>query len=213
MEKITIVDNFEQIRGLLKFDSDDDFYFVELLQRKKDNPDFGSNNRLIKYYLIDSIDYFNKVENEIKTISDATGARVYINLNRRSFKNISLQSMKLIAQYVADGNYKAIINVMTSCCGKYRSETDPTWILDIDYNDENFPYNNREVNDAILFAERQCEPIGEKYKTVIPTLNGQHIIIKPFNLKKFSEKYPEIAVHKNNPTLLYFNKNGKNNLR
>ena len=35
MEKITIVDNFEHIRGLLKFDSDDDFYFVELLQRKK----------------------------------------------------------------------------------------------------------------------------------------------------------------------------------
>ena len=86
MEKITIVDNFEQIRGLLKFDSDDDFYFVELLQRKKDNPDFGSNNRLIKYYFIDSIDYFNKIENEIKTISDATGARVYINLNRRSLK-------------------------------------------------------------------------------------------------------------------------------
>ena len=58
MEKITIVDNFEQIRGLLKFDSDDDFYFVELLQRKKDNPDFGSNNRLIKYYYITILKYY-----------------------------------------------------------------------------------------------------------------------------------------------------------
>lgn len=200
------VDNFEQIRELLKFESNDDFYFVELLQRKKDNPNFGSNNRLIKYYLIDSIDYFNKVENEIKTISDATGARVYINLNRRSFKNISLQSMRLIAQYVADNNHKAIINIIPSCCGKYRSEPNPTWILDVDYNDKDFPYNNREVNEAILFAERECEPIGEKYKTVIPTLNGVHIIIKPFNLKKFSEKYPGITVHKNNPTLLYFKK-------
>lgn len=125
IKKMNIVDNFEQIRGLLKFESNDDFYFVELLQRKKDNPNFGSNYRLIKFYLIDSIEYFNKVENEIKTISDATGSRVYINLNRRSFKNISLQTLKLIAQYVADNNHKAIINVIPSCCGKYRNEPNP----------------------------------------------------------------------------------------
>lgn len=44
--------------------------------------------------------------------------------------------------------------------------------------------------------------------TTIPTVNGWHIITHPFNLKQiepFRCKYPFDA-HKNNPTLLYFNK-------
>ena len=33
------------------------------------------------------------------------------------------------------------------------------------------------------------------------------IITKPFNLKQFKDKYPDIDVHKNNPTILYIPKN------
>lgn len=40
----------------------------------------------------------------------------------------------------------------------------------------------------------------------IPTKNGYHIITKPFNLKQFKDKYPDIDVHKNNPTILYIPK-------
>lgn len=41
-----MVDNFEQIGNLLSFDSNDEFYFLQILQRKKDNPSgyLGSNN-------------------------------------------------------------------------------------------------------------------------------------------------------------------------
>ena len=42
-----------------------------------------------------------------------------------------------------------------------------------------------------------------KYITNIPTKSGWHIITTPFNLQQFKEKYPNIDVHKNNPTLLY----------
>ena len=49
-----MIDNFEQISKLLTFTSEDEFYFVQVLQRKKDNPGgyLGSNNssRLIKAY-------------------------------------------------------------------------------------------------------------------------------------------------------------------
>ena len=41
----------------------------------------------------------------------------------------------------------------------------------------------------------------------IPTKNGYHIITKPFNLKQFKDKYSDIDVHKNNPTILYIPKN------
>ena len=37
----------------------------------------------------------------------------------------------------------------------------------------------------------------------LPAKSGYHIITEPFNLQQFKEKYPDIDVHKNNPTLLY----------
>jgi hypothetical protein len=33
-----MVDNFEKIIPLLKFDSEDDFYHLQILMRKKENP-------------------------------------------------------------------------------------------------------------------------------------------------------------------------------
>ena len=55
----------------------------------------------------------------------------------------------------------------------------------------------------IRYAETECEPIGPKFVGLIPTKNGSHILMKPFNLAKFKEKYPDVNVHKNNPTILY----------
>jgi len=37
----------------------------------------------------------------------------------------------------------------------------------------------------------------------IPTKNGTHLITERFDVKTFSEKYPEIDIQKKNPTLLY----------
>ena len=59
-----MIDNFEQITSILNFESEDDFYFLQIIQRKKDNPDgcMGSNNssRLIKAYSIKSIEELDK---------------------------------------------------------------------------------------------------------------------------------------------------------
>lgn len=38
------------------------------------------------------------------------------------------------------------------------------------------------------------------------SVSGLHLIFKPFNTKIFSDKYPEIDIQKNNPTILYYNK-------
>ena len=47
------------------------------------------------------------------------------------------------------------------------------------------------------------QPEGDKYMTTIPSKSGYHIISKAFNLKFFKDKYPDIEVHKNNPTNLF----------
>ena len=54
-----MIDNFDLIKTMLKFESEDDFYFAQIIQRKKDNPNGvnGSNNssRLIKAYYINML--------------------------------------------------------------------------------------------------------------------------------------------------------------
>ena len=73
------------------------------------------------------------------------------------------------------------------------------WVVDIDG-----PTDNRAVNNILLFIERECQPIGSKFKALIPTKNGFHLITTPFDMSTFAKRYPNIDVHKNNPTLLYF---------
>lgn len=197
-----MVDNFDKIRGLLKFRSDDDFYFLQLLQRKKDHKDGlkvnGSNNnsRLIKAYYISSMEYFDFIKPEVKALCDTFEARASINLNRRSYKEMALRVIEHTAKLIANHAEVNVRKVYDTICGKYYKDTDKVWILDVDEV-------GRSYNDMVLFAERECRPEGNKYIGVIPSKNGYHILMRPFELNKFQEKFPDIGVHKNNPTNLY----------
>lgn len=96
-----MVDNFDRIRKLLNFRSKDDFYFVQVLQRKKDHNNTkvnGTNNnsRLIKVYYISSLEYFDFVKPEIIELCKVFGARAGINLNRRSFERMAFHHLKKV---------------------------------------------------------------------------------------------------------------------
>jgi hypothetical protein len=39
----------------------------------------------------------------------------------------------------------------------------------------------------------------------VPTVNGYHLICKPFNRTEFSFEFYNVGVHIHNPTLVYFN--------
>ena len=200
-----MIDNFEQIRSMLEFRSSDDFYFLQILQRKKDvKPDSerkvaGSNNnsRLIKYYTVYSLEHFDKIKKEVKELCDLFHARAGINLNRRSYKKTSLHLLKKVTDQILNKDYQHSIKAYSSVCGTYSNESNKKWILDIDE-----PIN-RSHNEMILFAERECEPDGNKFVAVIPSKSGSHIIMNPFNLIKFKQAYPYVEIHKDNPTNLY----------
>ena len=49
-----MINNLKIIKSLLTFESKDDFYYLQILQRKKENPQLGSNRRVIKNYYINS---------------------------------------------------------------------------------------------------------------------------------------------------------------
>ena len=194
-----MVDNFELIRTLLKFESKDDFYFIQILQRSKDNPEIGANNRLVKSYYIRSLEYFDSKKNEIKQVCELYKARAYIHLTKRSYKDVALEMLQNLVQRIRCDQMEEVYRCFTTACGISYQKEDKSWIVDIDDN-----VDHRTINTILRFIETECEPIGPKFIALVPTVNGHHLITTPFNLQKFSEQYPEINVHKNNPTLLYY---------
>lgn len=204
-----VVDNWNLIREKLDFSDKDKFYFIELMQRKKDDSSFSANNRMVKYYFVYSLEYYNKIEDEVKKLSDCTGARVYILLNRRSYKKCMLNMLADAAKMAIDDNYLHFPNLIPSVVGKYADESDKKWIVDIDYDDWDETKYNAINKGGIKFLELfidSLEPhtVESKIKFRVPTLHGVHLITSPFNYQKFSQEYPNIDIHKDNPTLLYF---------
>ena len=95
-----MIDNFEQISKLLSFDNNDQFYFVQVLKRKKENPELGSNSYVVKTYYIKSVDdlMFNK--GEMIVLANYHNARICINLNKRSFERTCLHTLKKITDQI-----------------------------------------------------------------------------------------------------------------
>lgn len=193
------IDNWTNIRKHLDFSDPDKFYFIELMQRKKDDETFKANNRMVKFYCVTSLEYYDAIEDEVKKLSDTTGARAYILVNRRSYEKCCLNILKDTVQLIQDHNYQHFPKLISSVVGRYADEPNKSWIVDLDgVSDE----REKEIKDFIDSIEPY--EVGSKVKWENPTLHGKHLITKPFNVQKFSQKFPDVDIHKDNPTLLYF---------
>lgn len=194
-----MIDNFEQISKILTFNSEDEFYFLQILQRKKDNPDgyMGSNNssRLIKGYYIKSVDELFKRKPEIIALCNQFNARAGINLNKRSYYKTAFNTMKIMAEQMHNKNYKSVHRAWNTACGIHNGVDDKIWLLDLDSNKVDY------ITSVKTFVNLQ--PPFNTILSVIPSKMGVHIITKGFDLRNFISEYPEIEVHKNNPTNLY----------
>ena len=191
-----MIDNFELIKPLLKFPDADTYYHLQILRRGKDHPELPAANRMIKAYFICSLEGLDYVEDEVKKLCEFFEARAYINLTPKSIKKTTMLQIKYLAQRAYEGDFKKIWKSWNTCAGEIKGE-EPRWVVDIDSND--IKWNH--VMDDIDTLEPYS--MNTKYITNIPTKSGWHIITTPFNLQQFKEKYPDIDVHKNNPTLLY----------
>lgn len=190
-----MIDNTEQIRNLLKFDNEDAFYFVQILKRKKEHPELGSNSYVVKTYFLkkeEELDYYMP---EIKCLCDFHNARCYINLNRRSFERTAFHTMKKICDQIMNKDYREARKAYNSVCGEYSLPGDKTWVVDID--------STRHEVARVADLIDTFDPIGDKVIATIPTKNGWHIITKAFNRQQYTKAGLTHDVHTNNPTILY----------
>jgi len=125
-----MIDCLEQIKDLLVFESGDDFYYLQILQRKKENPQLGSNSRVIKNYYITSLQYLIDRYDEIKTLCNTFNARASLRLNKRSFEKVGFKALENIANTMQNREYRHLVNSYDRACGLLNNEKNKKWIVD-----------------------------------------------------------------------------------
>jgi hypothetical protein len=193
-----MLNNFDHIRCLLAFDTPEDFYFLQIIKRRKDNPELGRDMKLIDNYFIYSLEDYDKLETKIIEQCTINNARAYLRLNRRNSKTCAIHTIRKISELLIDGNYKAAKSAYLSAAGDYHNEKPKRWIIDIDEED----LMNKEAIEKTI-AELHKKTPGYNHIATIKTKNGYHFITNPFDMKIFREKFPTIDLHKDNPTLLF----------
>ena len=198
-----MINNIKLITPFLKFNTEDDFYYLQILQRKKENPEIGSNSRVIKNYYITSEQYLLDRYDEIKKLCEVFNARASIRLNKRSFEKVGMKTMVNLANTMSNKEYKFLKASYDRACGLGHNDSIKKWIIDLDETKES-SLSIEDINAYKHFIN-SCEPLGEKILELIPSKNGYHLITLPFNVQQFKEFGREnvVEIHKDNPTNLY----------
>lgn len=205
-----IIDNFNLLSEKL-FSSpleEGEFYFVQILVRGKDGQHNGKNNknRLIRFYVIKSKEKLLELKEEIVTLCRLHNARAYIHATPREDKAVATEMLKDAINEFTVGNYHVFRRLFSTACGRVYSTKKKTFLVDLDDENAN-PENVENFKDII----NECRGKGgtEKIIAEVPTKHGVHLICHPFDICQFEEmiklqnkSVPD--VHKNNPTLLYF---------
>jgi hypothetical protein len=195
-----MIDNIELIKPLLTFESEDDFYYLQILQRKKENSRLGSNSRIIKNYYLGSIKYLDDKYDEIKKLCKIFNSRAYIRLNKRSYEKVAFKSLINRTNTIMNKDFINCSRDYDRAVGATNNEkNDKRWIVDLD---ELYQLDHDYI---IKLCNRinSCSPKGNKIKCEIPSKNGLHIITNPFNLQEFNKYKYLLEIHKDNPTNLY----------
>lgn len=198
------VNNFSLVRPLLTWDNDGDYYYCQLILRKKDGATtFGNKNnnaRLIKTYTFFNLDQFDKKQEEIIQLCELFHCRAGISLNKRNEKRIAMELLHQLSARLISDNFIGINGILNNANGRQTSK-DRFWLIDCDTQDE---------FDKVMYIlqDESIRPIGEKVITTLPTYNGYHIVTGKFDVFHFNQlcnsANVKVEIHKNNPVALYY---------
>lgn len=190
-----IIDNFDKFPWNFK---QWEFYYVQVILRGKDHPDKigvnGTNSaRAVRSYSIYNDDMLVKYRRNIIEVAEAYGARAYIHPARRDRKKIVMEMIAMCTDHLLHDKHTPNA-IYDSACG-HNKWVERIWVVDVDDKDE--------VKLQAMIDEINAIKPTNTVQYTLPTKSGFHIITKPFDIRDF--KHEGIDIHKNNPTLLYFN--------
>lgn len=196
IEERKLIDNFDKVANLMEFNSDDDFYFVQIIKRFKDNKDddrsVGNYHAGAWYpfkgWRIHSVDELMQLKSTIINLCDANNARAYITVNNRSAKATDAQIVKIKKMYPKTDarhiNADDIVPAQAKHGRNWRGQR-PRFFIDVDTDD-------KKIWDEVRHMIQMCgiTPLDE-YET---SSGGLHIIMP--NKEDRNIQYLEHLFHK-----------------
>lgn len=173
-------------------DSVDMFYIIQILQRKKDNPDLKGDSKVVKEIIVHNCLELVTKQAEIMDLCAKFNARAYFWPTPRSYKATTITMLESLATAFKHETYHTSRHCFSKAAGQDSSRfknSDKIWVIDLDYDDPNYFFKITELISSEFFISSLNTP------------NGLHILAKPHDLRNVS--YSD-DVKKNNPTLLYF---------
>lgn len=229
------MDRLNLLKPLINFNQDE-FIFVQIFQRRKDNPELDLSVKRLKSYSFYSWEELESQIDRIKEICDMNNARAYIRLNKQNSVDVSLRCISEMSDNLRTGNSSKNKGVWDSVSGKLGSKD--WWVLDldsehIDLKDDLiqtliYSYNNRNGEfdyywitnynfDMLNFLRKDTLCMNNYPIYENQTKSGIHIICKPFDtriLDKYNRELSAkgiqtIQIQKDANTILYIGNNGK----
>lgn len=192
-----IIDNFDLIAEWFNgLEDNNDYYIqVEIIQRKKDGVNVGNStsndNRSIKKFYPTSVESLLAYRERIIDIVKRNNARAYIYPAYISKKQVYHKLLLDLVSKVTTENFdKPVENLAPALCSQCL--TSKYLIFDVDSKD---PDKLKTTLDAVSSLSKSI--------TVLNTVNGFHILCKPFNYTEI-EWGSDVELKTKNPTLLYY---------
>ena len=165
-----IVDNISKISSLLNF-KEGTFYYIQVIQRKKDHPELEKSDMKRYQTFITSIGDFNIHLPRIKKVCEDYGARAYIRLIPRSLERLAKECALEYVKRIARGEYKRVWDIPNrlALSDEVRESGNLKWMFDVDDMSryDNFLDNIKKAKISVI--------------SELDTVSGKHIIVKPFN--------------------------------
>ena len=187
-----MINNFEAIEPFLNFESGSVVYQIEILQRTKDG---NGKTGLVADFYVNSLNYYKFIQAAIKVLCKEYNARAYINLNPKSEEAILWKMMDSGMERLKNKQFKPL-SLLTNAVVKCNAVGDKVWVVDIDEP------SDIENIDNICNSINICRSgHSTNVLKVIPTVNGLHILTRPFNPTDLNFG---LEIKKNAMTILFY---------
>lgn len=163
---MTEIDNISKVLPLLDFDPDT-YYYVQVLERKK-----GYTKQRYSELLIDP----ERLICSIKEVCLKFEARAYISVIPRSLKKFTVELGYEISKRIKNNVYQPSnfhVSDSVALSPNTVKKGGNVWLFDID---------NPEYRNPV---ENWCKKGGINVKAIIPTFQGYHFLVSPFNPSLF----------------------------
>lgn len=215
-----IVDNFNKLADSLYYlshdnEDNDKFYMIQIMTRSKDT---GEKPHIYRTMFVDNKEYLVSHKDMIVKLCELFNARAYISTNPSSYKQCSIKMLKELADIIENGengsSYKKVLSLPEVVAGKYTcGKENKLWVVDLDDikdKDDAQPFIDEIEHAYDKMYTKDGNVVNDNYYHTqiiwIPTVNGSHLLVSPFDRRDFKNNHPGIEIHDNNPTLLYYNK-------